>query len=137
MPYADAPEASAVLARVQSMLAALERSDQPALLAQVRADGGATVALEGPDGRRGVRHLSWADFAAQLRPGGDRISERISDPAVEVDGDIAMVWAPYVVTVNGAVQHCGFDHFDLVRDGGTWKVQNITWSQRTTGCTAP
>jgi len=26
------------------------------------------------------------------------------------------------------------DHFDLIRENGAWKVQNITWSSRTTGC---
>jgi len=26
------------------------------------------------------------------------------------------------------------DHFDLVRENGAWKVQNVTWSSRTTGC---
>jgi hypothetical protein len=56
------------------------------------------------------------------------------DTAIEVDGDIAMVWGPYTFTVNGKVHHCGVNHFDLVRDGGSWKVLNVTWSQRTTGC---
>lgn len=138
VPYVEGgDEASAVLARVQAMLAALGSPDpSAALLAQVRPEGGATVAAELPDGSRRVRHWSWAEFAAQLHP-GDRADERISDPAIEVDGDVAMVWAPYTVTVNGAVDHCGYDHFDLVREGGQWKVLNVTWSARHTGCTAP
>lgn len=136
VPYAEADDASAVLARVQAMLAALGASDpSAALLAQVRPEGGATVAGVAPDGSHHVRHWSWAEFAAQLHP-GDRADERISDPAVEVDGDVAMVWAPYTVMVNGAVDHCGYDHFDLVRENGQWKVLNVTWSARHTGCTA-
>ena len=67
---------------------------------------------------------------------GDHADERITDPAVEVDGDVAMVWAPYTVTVNGTVDHCGYDHFDLVREQGQWKVLNVTWSASHTGCTA-
>src|SRR3546814_6159289 len=54
-------------------------------------------------------------------------------PAVEIDGDIAMVWAPYTFLLDGKPHHCGIDHFDLIREGIQWKVLNVTWSQRTTG----
>ena len=60
----------------------------------------------------------------------------ISDPAVEIDGDAAMVWAPFVVRVGGQVSNCGVDHFDLVRANGTWKVMNLTFSSRVAGCPA-
>ena len=136
-PAADTQaDTQAVLATVTRLLGALESSDRAAILAVTRPDGGATAALERPDGARRVRHLSWAEFAGSFTPGPDRFNEAISDPAVEVDGDIAMVWAPYMARKNGAVTHCGYDHFDLVRENGGWKVLNITWSQRTTGCDA-
>src|SRR3546814_10786446 len=38
-------------------------------------------------------------------------------PAVEIDGDIAMVWAPYTFLLDGKPHHCGIDHFDLIREG--------------------
>ena len=34
---------------------------------------------------------------------------------------LAMVWAPFVVRIGGKVTNCGIDHFDLVRENGTWK----------------
>lgn len=132
-PAADT-DAPAVLAVVQRLLGSLETNDAATVLAVTRPEGGATAALERPDGGRAIRHRSWAEFAAALKPGPDHYRETISDPAVEVDGDIAMVWAPYVVRRNGAVDHCGYDHVDLVREAGTWKVLDVTWSQRTTGC---
>ena len=133
LPYTDADTAN-VLVPVNALFAAIEHGDAAALLAVTRADGGATAAIELPDGRRRVDRLSWAEFARYVKPGPDRYQERISDPAVEVDGDVAMVWAPYVLRKNGAVDHCGFDHFDLVREAGRWRILNVTWSQRTTGC---
>lgn len=136
-PAADTQaDTQAVLAVVQRLLGALETNDRATVAAVTRPEGGATAALELPDGARRIRRRSWSEFTAGLTPGPDRFSETIADPAIEVDGDIAMVWAPYVVRKNGAVQHCGYDHFDLVRDAGQWRVLNITWSQRTTGCTA-
>ena len=62
---------------------------------------------------------------------GQGFQERISDPAIEIDGDVAMVWAPFVVRVDGKVSNCGYDLFDLVRDNGTWKIMNVTFSSRT------
>lgn len=135
-PVVVADEAPVVLATVQRFLSALEANDRAAILAVTRAEGGATAALERPDGATAIRHLGWAEFAAQFTPGRDHFSEGITDPAVEVDGSIAMVWAPYTVKRNGTLSHCGYDHFDLVREAGAWKVLNVTWSQRTTGCDA-
>ncbi|WHU04069.1 hypothetical protein [Sphingomonas sp. NIBR02145] len=135
LPYEDA-EAAAVLAPINAMFAGLAAHDGAAILAQTRPEGGATVAVEKPDGSRAIRHLSWADFAGGIKPGPEKLEERISTPAIEVDGDIAMVWAPYVFLIDGKAHHCGINHFDLLRENGSWKVLNVTWSQRTTGCTA-
>ena len=125
---------AAVMAPIQRMFAGLAAHDGQAILAEIRPEGGATVAIEKPDGTRVVRHMSWADFTAGIKPGPEAFEERLTDPAIEVDGDIAMVWSPFVFTVNNQVHHCGVDHFDLVRENGGWKVLNVTWSQRTTGC---
>lgn len=130
LPYGD-PEIAGVMTPIEALFAALSARDGAAILAQVNPRGLATVADERPDGTRSVRHMSWAEFAGGVKPGLDRIAERLDNPAVEIDGDIAMVWSPYVFTVNGRVQHCGTDHFDLVRDAGRWRVLNVTWTSRT------
>jgi hypothetical protein len=135
VPLAEA-DTRDVMAPVNAFLAGIAASDPKAIAAAVRPDGGATYAVENADGTRSITRRRWAEVAARFAPGGDRFEERISDPAIESDGDIAMVWAPYVFRVNGKVQHCGVDHFDLIREGGTWKIANASWSSRTTGCDA-
>ncbi|WP_240320667.1 nuclear transport factor 2 family protein [Sphingomonas crusticola] len=122
------------MAPIKAMFAGLAARDGAAILAQTRTEGGATVANEKPDGSRSIRHLTWAEFAGGIKPGPERYEERISDPAIEIDGDIAMVWAPFTFLIDGKVHHCGVNHFDLVREQGAWKVLNVTWSSRTTGC---
>ena len=124
-----------VMAPVTAVLRGIETSDGALILANSRSEGGLTAAFDGAAGKRAVRRISWADFAASLKPGGDRYVETLYDPAIEADGDVAYVWARFVVTKNGAVDHCGYDLFDVVREDGRWKVLNVTWSQRTTGCT--
>ena len=127
-------EEAQVMAPVNMLFDGLAKRDGAIVLASVRPDGGATVGVERADGTRTIRHLSWAEFAAGLKPGPEKYEERLTDIAVEIDGDIAMVWSPYTFFVDGKPQHCGVDHFDLVREAGSWKIQNVTWSQRTTGC---
>ena len=130
----DGTAEAAVLAPIKAMFAGLEARDSAAILAQTRPEGGATVASEKPDGTHSIRHLSWADFAAGIKPGPEHYQEELLDPAVEIDGDIAMVWSRYVFTIDGKPHHCGVDHFDLVRENGAWKLLNVTWSSRTNGC---
>jgi hypothetical protein len=134
LPPAAMTEEAGVMVPIDSLFAALAARDGQAILAQVRADGGATVAEEKADGTRSVRRTGWPEFAASIKPGPERYAERLTDPAVDIDGDIAMVWSPYVFTIDGKVAHCGTDHFDMVREAGRWKIANITWSSRTTGC---
>lgn len=138
LPYAD-PDAAAVMAPVNALLGALERDDGAAVLAVTLPDGVVTAARTAPDGKPQRRTLTWAAFAAGLKPDGKRVVERLGEPAIEVDGNVAMVWAPYTVTVDGTLSHCGYDLFDLVRGAegaGGWKILNVTYSHRTTGCPA-
>src|SRR6185295_7604341 len=127
-------EEQAVLAPINQLFAALEAGDSAGVLRVVYPDGRVTAVGTLRSGN-GLRQESWTQFAARLKP-GEGFRESISDPAIEIDGDIAMVWAPFVVRVDGKVGNCGVDHFDLVREAGAWKVMNISFSSRTTGCPA-
>jgi hypothetical protein len=140
LPLANAlppPESdtAAVLAPINALFAAFESGDAAAMLRQVHPDGRVTASGMRGDGTANLRQQSWTQFAARITP-GTAFSERIFDPAIDIDGDIAMVWAPFVVTVGGKVSNCGIDHFDLVREKGVWKVMNLTFSSRTAGCPA-
>jgi len=127
-------EEGQVLAPINALFAALAARDSQAILAQVRPEGSVTVANEKPDGTHAIRHETLGEFAAGLKPGPEKYAERLIAPAVEIDGDIAMVWGSYVFTVDGKVVHCGVDHFSLFRENGRWKIGHIAWSARTTGC---
>jgi hypothetical protein len=121
-----------VLSTVNALLASFEKGDSAAMLRWVYPDGRVTATGTRASGS-GLRQQSWAEFAQRITPAG-AFQETISDPAIEIDGDAAMLWAPFVVRVGGKVMNCGVDHFDLVRDGGAWKVMNLTFSSRVAGC---
>lgn len=134
LPPPDA-DTAAVLAPVNALFAAFEAGDAAAMLRQVYPDGRVTASGLRADGASSLRQLSWTQFAERIQPDG-AFEERISDPTIAIDGDIAMVWAPFVVRVAGRVSNCGYDHFDLLRENGAWKVMNLSFSSRTAGCPA-
>ncbi len=122
-----------MLAPIEALFAAFEAGDATAMLRQVYPDGRVTATGTHGDGTSNLRQQGWTQFADRIKPERS-FQERISDPTIEMDDDIAMVWAPFVVRVGGKVTNCGIDHFDLVRQDGTWKVMNVTFSSRTAGC---
>ena len=128
MPPPSTEEAQ-VLASVKTALAAIGARDAVALGQTLRPDATTTTVTE-----QVITHKTRDEFLARFAPGPERFEERLSDPAIEIDGNIAMVWGRYTFLIDGKVHHCGYDHFDLVRDSGGWKIQNLTWSSRTTGC---
>ncbi|WP_028970098.1 nuclear transport factor 2 family protein [Sphingomonas sp. URHD0057] len=123
-----------VLTPVHQLLGTFEAGNSAAMLGLVYPEGRVTATGERASGS-GLRQMSWSEFAQRVNP-DSRFQETISDPAVEIDGDAAMVWAPFVVRINGKVSNCGFDHFDLVRDNGAWKIMNLTFSSRVADCPA-
>ena len=131
MPPPDFETAN-VLAPIQQLFAAFEAGNSAAMLRIVHPEGRVTATGQRATGS-GLRSQSWTQFAERVTQ-TSRFSESISDPAVEIDGDVAMVWAPFVVRINGKVTNCGYDLFDLVRDNGAWKIMNLTFSSHVTGC---
>jgi hypothetical protein len=82
--------------------------------------------------------LTAAQFMrAVSRPEQPALDEPIRNPVVQVDGDLASVWAEYQVRIDGKVSHCGFDAFHLARLGGQWKILNVSDTFRRTGCGDP
>ncbi|HET7039228.1 MAG TPA: nuclear transport factor 2 family protein [Gemmatimonadales bacterium] len=65
------------------------------------------------------------------------LDEKIWDPEVRVDGDLATVWTQYAFYYDGKFSHCGVDAFQLARIAEGWKVVQIADTRRTAGCPTP
>lgn len=128
-------EEQAALAAVDATLAAVSARDEPGTRRHLRPTGTATVLFHQADGSVSVRSSALGAYA-EATPGPERYTERMHDPLVRVQGDMAVVWGRYSFAVDGKVAHCGDQHFDLVREAGQWKIQNVTWSVRMSGCSS-
>lgn len=131
-----AADEAAVLAPVTALLGAIAAHDPDTVARMTLPEGALTVARTDADGKPARRTMRWSEFAAALKPNGERVEERQGMPAIEIDGEVAMVWAPFTFVVDGAPHHCGVNHYDLVRTDAGWRILNVTYSSRTTGCLA-
>lgn len=127
-------EAQAVLAPVNATFAALAAKDGALITPHLDPEARMTAVVARPDGIQVIRRMTGAEFAGGLQPGGPTLEEVMPNPIVAIDGDVAMVFGRYVFRVDGAISHCGANHFDMVRRDGVWTIAGITWNQVTTGC---
>src|SRR5262249_14521644 len=109
-------EEQAVLAPINQMFDGMAKRDAAAIKKPVLA-GGAMVLMR--DGK--PTQMTFDDFATRVgKPGPNQIQERIHDPLIRIDNDLAMVWAPFEFLVDGKVDHCGTDLFAMARVDGQW-----------------
>lgn len=125
-----------VLATIDSFLVGLRTKDTAKMAKHTDTLSRFTLLRPGPAGTR-VMLLTPAQFmAAVTRPDQPALDEPIRNPVVQIDGDLASVWAEYQVRIDGKVSHCGYDAFHLARLGGAWKILNVSDTFRREGCGA-
>ena len=119
--HAETKEEKAVLAPVHEMFAAMAKRDAAAIKKPLLAGGSMVLMRAGKP-----TQMTFEAFAEAVgKPGKARIEERIHDPLVRIDNDLAVVWAPFEFLVDGKVDHCGTDLFNLVRTDGKWVIASI------------
>jgi hypothetical protein len=118
---ADSAEQQAVLAPITQMFDGMTKRDA-AIIKQPLLSGGTMVLMR--DGK--PTQMTFEDFANRVgKPGTTHIEERIHDPLVRIDHDLAVVWAPFEFLVDGKVDHCGTDLFNVVRTDGKWVIASV------------
>jgi hypothetical protein len=126
--HAATPEEQAVLAPVQALFDGMAHRDAAAIRAPLLPGGSMVLMRDGKPVR-----MSFDDFADHLaHPGTTQIEERIHDPLIRIDNDLAVVWAPFEFLSDGKVDHCGTDLFNLIRQNGQWLIASVADTSRKT-----
>ena len=121
IPSDDSAEQRAVLEPITQLFDGMTKRDA-AMIKKPLLSGGTMVLMR--DGK--PSQMTFEDFADRVgKPGTTHIQERIHDPLVRIDHDLAVVWAPFEFLVDGKVDHCGTDLFNLVRTDGQWVIASI------------
>jgi Putative lumazine-binding len=119
--FAQSSEEQAVLAPIHAMFDGMSKRDAVAIKAPT-LPGGTMVLMR--DGK--PSQMTFEAFAERVgKPSPTHIEERIHNPLVRIDNDLAVVWAPFDFLVDGKVDHCGTDLFNLVRVDGKWVIASV------------
>ena len=111
----------AVLAPVEALFRGMAKRDTGAIKAPLLPGGTMVLMRDGQPSQ-----MTFEAFAERVgKPGATQIEERIHDPLIRIDHDLAVVWAPFEFLVDGKVDHCGTDLFSLIRRDGKWLIASI------------
>ena len=116
----------AVLAPLQAFFDGLAKRDRDLIMKQLLPGGSATLMRDGKP-----LQLTFEALADRIsEPGTTSREERIHDPLVRIDDNIAIIWAPYVLSIDGKIEHCGTDIANLVRVDGKWLIASLADTSR-------
>jgi hypothetical protein len=104
------------------------------LVREVLAPG---VRFSGVDDDGAVSVQSLDNWLNAIGTSEGRWDEQIYDVEVQIDGNMASVWAPFTFYFDGDISHCGINSIELMRDAESWKITQIADTRRTEGCPDP
>jgi len=126
---------AAVRATVDKLFTGMRQSDTAAIRSVFGEAAQLQTLMKNKEGKLMVVTEPIDSFlVAIVRPHKEIYDERITVETLKIDGDLAMVWAPYKFYVGEQFSHCGVDAFQLVRVNNEWKIQNLMDTRRKQGC---
>jgi hypothetical protein len=119
--HAATTEKQRVMAAVMELFDGMSKRDAELIKKPLLTGGSMVLMREGKPVQ-----MTFQEFAERVaKPGTTHIEERIHDPLVRIDHDLAVVWAPFEFVEDGKVDHCGTDLFNLIRTNGKWLIASI------------
>ena len=74
------------------------------------------------------------DFITIVKNNEGALVEKIEIANINVDGNLASVWAPYQFFYNEKFSHCGVNQLTLVKVKNAWKILHIIDTRRKENC---
>lgn len=120
-------EAQAILDVIHVLFDAMASKDGNAIRSVFTED--ALLMAPAPAGStEAFRTVDVEQFVQAITSVPDRVLERMWDPEVRQNGEIATVWAPYDLYVGERFIHCGIDAFSLVREAEGWRIAFVSYT---------
>lgn len=130
-PLRAQSEEKAILAVVKNVFDGMRTRDTALMRAQF-APGARMVGVSTKEGKTSVDSMDPALWIGSVgkSTGGPTLDERIFEPTVEVDAEIAHVWTYYEFWLGPKLSHCGYDSFFLVKLADGWKISQVADTRR-------
>jgi len=131
----QAGEEAAILETFDRFLVAINTQDLDARAALQTPDGMSYISVTAPDGTKRIvsrPNTYWVDPAHRMNV--QSINDRYWSPTILIRGDLAQVFAPYDLWVDGARVQCGADFAQMVKSEGRWLIANIMFTIERENC---
>ena len=125
----------AVKEAVNRLFAGMKKADTALIRAAFSPNPILQTVIKNKEGRVSIKGEPLDSFLVAIsKPHTQAYDERITFEVVKIDGDLAMVWAPYEFYVGDTFNHCGVDAFQLVKIKNEWKIQYLIDTRRRENC---
>jgi hypothetical protein len=120
----------AVLAVVKNLFDGMRKRDTALMRAQF-APGARLLGINPKSGKPELETIDPSLWIGGVgRGSGAAWDEKIFDPVVELDDNVAHVWTYYEFWRGTELSHCGYDSINLVKLGDGWKVTQVADTRR-------
>ena len=124
----------AVIRAIETLFNALKADDTAGMRAVMHPQG-RIIQTGTREGAPFARVNALNDFLSSIGGAKGRgLEERVYNPEVRIDDNLAVAWVYYDFRVGGQVTHCGVDAYHLVRLAEGWKILEIVDTQRREAC---
>jgi hypothetical protein len=114
-----------VMAVVNRMFEGFAKKDTTIIRGTLHNDVKLVTAVTNREGKRMVRAETMDDFLKSIASAQGKLDERLFNPEVRVEDNLATVWVRYEFWFNDKYSHCGIDSFQLARTDDGWKIFSI------------
>lgn len=134
-PVSDSTDRAEILSIMSSFFKAMEFKDVETARSLILPKG-RYFSVSSPGG--GYSIMTTEDYLQSLtKAGSPLLQERLLNPDVKINGNIASLWSNYHFYVGEKFDHCGVDIFDFINTNDGWKmVSSVFTSEKGQACIA-
>lgn len=135
---AQPSEEEAVIQVVNQLFEGMRLADSTMVSAVFTADAEMHTVFLDKDGNANLKKGSLERFLTAVGTPHDGVwDEPIWDVQVQMDGNLAQVWAEYAFYLDKQFSHCGVDAFQLFKGPDGWRIFQITDTRKKDNCVIP
>jgi len=134
LPAQQTEDQKAVLGAIEKLFTALKADDTAGMRAVMHPQG-RIIQTGTRDGAPFARVNALDDFLVSIgNAKGKGLEERIYNPEIRIEDNLAVAWVYYDFRVGGQISHCGVDAYHVVRTADGWRILEIVDTQRREAC---
>jgi hypothetical protein len=118
------------LSTVQRLFDAMRMQDTAAMRATLHDEARLLGTGTNQQGQPTARLIATAGWLRGIAGAPAKTDERIYEPEVRIYQDLATIWTRYDFFLGDNFSHCGYDSFQLISAGLSWKIVQVADTQR-------